>query len=47
MNNTLPIEVPDRLPTTIDPCPIVEAIAEIGLVTAVPEQVILGLIGEL
>jgi uncharacterized protein (TIGR04255 family) len=44
MNNALPIEVPDRLPTRIDPCPIVEAIAEIRFVSAVPEQVILGLI---
>lgn len=38
MNNTLPIEVPDRLPTRIDPCPIVEAIAEIRFVSAVPSK---------
>jgi uncharacterized protein (TIGR04255 family) len=44
INNAFPIQVPDRLPTRIDPCPILEAIAEVRFVTAVAEEVILGML---
>jgi uncharacterized protein (TIGR04255 family) len=44
INSAFPIQVPDRLPAKIEPCPILEAIAEVRFVTTVPEQGVVGMV---
>ena len=44
MNGDFPIPTPERLPTKIDPCPIVEAILEIRFVTSESWRTLPGLL---
>lgn len=44
MNNNFPIQIPDRLPVRIDPCPIVEAIFEARFVSPEPWATMPGLL---
>ncbi len=44
MSGNLPIPIPDRLPTKIDPCPIVEAILEARFVTSESWRTLPGLL---
>ena len=44
MNGDFPIPTPERLPTKIDPCPIVEEILEIWFVTSASWRTLPGLL---
>ena len=46
MNDPFPIPIPERLPSKIEPCPIVEAIFEVRFTTGEPWRTLPGLLHE-